>query len=332
MEWDFKGKTALVTGGAGSIGSEIVKQLLVNDIAKVVIFSRDDIKHFLLKKRFNDKRINTIVGDVRDYRSIEVPFLKNEIDIIFHAAAMKHVVVAEEAPLECVKTNILGTYNVVDLAKKHDISKMITISTDKSACPVNTMGATKFIAENITLNANYSCVRFGNVANSRGSVIPVLVEDILTGKPLTITDPNITRFMITIPDAVRLVLAAAKYSQGEDIFILKMRAFRLGDLLDVILERIVPKLDTSEDVKINVVGALLGEKEHEDLINSTESGRIFDLEDMYLVLRDHANAVRYPNAMKANLERYSSGDVELLNKDELEDIVDSYIKQLTHRQ
>ena len=331
MEWDFKGKTALVTGGAGSIGSEIVKQLLVNDVAKVIIFSRDDIKHFLLKKRLNDNRINTIVGDVRDYRSLEVPFLKNEIDIIFHAAAMKHVVIAEEAPLECVKTNILGTYNVVDLAKKHNIPKMITISTDKSAYPVNTMGATKFIAENITLNANYSCVRFGNVANSRGSVIPVLVEDILTGKPLTITDPSITRFMISIPDAVRLVLTAANYSQGGDIFILKMRAFRLGDLLDVIIERTIPKLGTSEDIKINVIGALLGEKDHEDLINSTESGRIFDLEDMYLVLRDPANAVKYPNAMKTNLERYSSDDVEMLNKDELEEIVDLYVKQLTHR-
>lgn len=332
MEWDFKGKTALVTGGAGSIGSEIVKQLLVNDVAKVIIFSRDEIKHFLLKKRLNDSRIDTIVGDVRDYRSLEVPFLKNKIDIVFHAAAMKHVVVAEEAPLECVKTNILGTYNVVDLAKKHNVQKMITISTDKSACPVNTMGATKFIAENITLNADYSCVRFGNVANSRGSVIPVLIDNILTGKPLTITDPNITRFMISIPDAVRLVLTAAKYSQGGDIFILKMRAFRLGDLLDVILERIVPKLDTSEDIKINVVGALLGEKEHEDLINSTESGRIFDLQDMYLVLRDPTNAGRYPNVVKTSLERYSSDDVEMLSKEELEGVVDSHIKQLAHRQ
>jgi len=268
MEEELKGKTVLVTGGTGSIGSEIVKQIFNYEINKVIIFSRDEIKHFLIKKRILDERLETVVGDIRDYRSVQRVFEDFDIDLIYHAAAMKHVVLCEDFPIESAKTNIFGTQNVVDLAVKYGVPKLLTISTDKSAYPVNVMGATKFIAEKITLNANYSCVRFGNVANSRGSVIPVFIDNLLNKKPISITDPNVTRFIIGIPDAVKLVIKATRCAKGGDIFILKMKAFKLGDLLDVILDRIAPRLDISkEDIKVNVTGLVLGEKLHEDLIN-----------------------------------------------------------------
>ena len=327
MKGELKGKTVLVTGGTGSIGSEIVRQILGCDVNKVIIFSRDEIKHFLIKKRILDERLKTVVGDVRDYRSIQRVFEENDIDLIYHAAAMKHVVMCEDFPIESAKTNIFGTQNVVDLAKKHGIPKLITISTDKSAYPVNVMGATKFIAERITLNANFSCVRFGNVANSRGSVIPVFIENLLNKKPISITDLNVTRFIIGIPDAVKLVIKATEYAKGGEIFILKMKAFRLGDLLDVILDRIAPRLGISkEDVKVNVTGLVPGEKLHEDLINSTEYNRIYELDDLYVILRNDADASKYQNIKKADLYEYTTKDVELITKDEVEEIVMKYLK------
>lgn len=326
---ELDGMTVLVTGGTGSIGSEIIKQILDYNVKRVIIFSRDEIKHFMIKKRILDNRLETIVGDVRNFRSLERVFDEFDIDMIYHAAAMKHVVICEDFPLESVETNVLGTQNVADMAIKHKVSKMITISTDKSAYPVNVMGASKFIAERITLNANYSCVRFGNVANSRGSVIPVFVDNLLKKKPIDITDPNVTRFVIGIPDAVNLVFKATKYAKGEDIFILKMKAFKLGDLLDVMLNRIAPLLNLSKsDIKINEMGLTPGEKLHENLINITESGRLYELDEMYIVLRANIDISRYPKIKKAYLNSYSSSDIELISKNELEKLVMQHLEEI----
>ena len=332
MKKELKGKTVLVTGGTGSIGSEIVKQILGYEVDKVIIFSRDEIKHFLVKKNILDDRLETVVGDVRDYRSVQRVFEENDIDLIYHAAAMKHVVMCEDFPIESAKTNIFGTQNVVDLAMKYEVSKMITISTDKSAYPVNVMGATKFIAEKITLNANYSCVRFGNVANSRGSVIPVFIDNLLNKKPISITDPNVTRFIIGIPDAVKLVIKATRSAKGGDIFILKMKAFRLGDLLDVILDRIGPRLGVSKDeIKVNMMGLIPGEKLHEDLMNNTESTRVYELDDMYVILRDDEDVSKYQSIKKIDLHEYTSKDVELISKDEIERIAMEYLRNYLTR-
>ncbi|KAF5437632.1 NDP-sugar epimerase [Candidatus Methanophagaceae archaeon] len=326
MEEELKGKTVLVTGGTGSIGSEIVNQILDCKVKKVMIFSRDEIKHFLVKRRILDTRLETVVGDVRDYRSIQRVFEESDIDLIYHAAAMKHVVICEDFPIESAKTNIFGTQNVVDLALKYKIPKMVTISTDKSAYPVNVMGATKFIAERITLNANFSCVRFGNVANSRGSVIPVLIDNLLNKKPITITDPNVTRFIIGIPDAVKLVIKATEYAKGGEIFILKMKAFRLRDLLEVILDGIAPKLNISkEEVEVDVMGLVPGEKLHEDLINNTETNRVYELDGMYVILRNNEDALRYQNIKKIDLHEYTSKDTELISKDAIKDMVIEYL-------
>jgi FlaA1/EpsC-like NDP-sugar epimerase len=335
------GKVILVTGGTGSIGKEIVKQALEREAGKIIVLSRDEVKHFMMKKEISDDRLETVVGDIRDLRSIEQVFDRFDIDILYHAAAMKHVVMCEDFPLESVQTNILGTQNIVDLALKHLVSKIITISTDKAAYPANVMGACKFIAERITLNANkmsrgkqsFSCVRFGNVASSRGSVIPVYVEDLLNRNPLQVSDPEVTRFIMEIPDAVRLVIAATEYAQGGEIFILKMKAFKLGDLVDVMIERIAPRLNISKnDIRVNTSGLVAGEKLHEDLISDTEASRLYELKDMYVLLPDTASSVKYPTVTKASLSGYASSDVELISKDQIEQIVVKYLKRRSRLQ
>jgi len=328
MNDEYSGKNVLITGGTGSIGLEITKQILGFDINKAIVFSRDEIKHFLIKKNMPDNRLEMVVGDVRNYQSLERVFEQFDIDFVFHAAAMKHVVVCDNFPMECAKTNIIGTQNVVDLALKHNVPRMITISTDKSAYPVNVMGATKFIAEKITLNANYSCVRFGNVANSRGSVVPVFIDSLLNGMPITITNPNATRFIIQVKDAVHLVMDASKYAQGGDIFILKMKAFKLGDLMEVILDRIAPELGlNSGNITVKEIGLLQGEKLHEQLINDSESRYLFESGQLYVILSDPSKQRNYKYIKKSNKSNYSSNDVELLSKYGLEQIIMEYIKK-----
>jgi FlaA1/EpsC-like NDP-sugar epimerase len=325
----LEGKTALVTGGTGSIGNEIVRQLLSGGAEKVVVLSRDEIKHFLLKKRILDNRLETIVGDVRDYSCVERIFEAHDFDIVYHAAAMKHVVVCDKFPLECTKTNIQGTQNVVDLARSCGVPRLITISTDKAAAPVNVMGATKLIAETITLNSGYTCVRFGNVANSRGSVIPVFIDNLLNGNPISITDPEATRFIIGIPDAVRLVMETTEVARGGDLFILKMRAFRLGDLLDVILDCAFQEMGITRDrVEVKEIGLIPGEKLHEDLISPTEVGLLYDLGDKYVILKSAERGSMYHGIIKADLPRYTSADVNLVSRSDLREIVMHYINSI----
>jgi len=329
------GKTVLVTGGTGSIGCEIVRQALAQGADKVVVFSRDEIKHFMIKKRITDDRLQTMVGDVRDLRSVRQIFRSHDIDIIYHAAAMKHVVMCEDFPHEAVETNIMGSNNVVDSAIEYGVSKMITISTDKAAYPMNVMGATKLISERITLNANkvskneqaFSCVRFGNVAGSRGSVIPVYIDNLQNRTPLEVTDTEVTRFIMEIPDAVKLIIKATEYMYGGEICILKMRAMRLGDLIDVTLNSVAPRLNIAkENIKVNVTGLDLGEKLHEDLINDSESSQMYELDDMYIILPRNKSYTEYRGLSKASIRRYASSDVELLSKHKLEQIVMKYLK------
>lgn len=328
-------KVVLVTGGAGSIGSEIVAQSLSRGAAQVVVFSRDEVKHFMMRKKFSDPRLETVVGDVRDLRSTERIFVNYKVDIIYHAAAMKHVVMCEDFPIESVRTNIMGTQNVVDLALKYQIPRMITISTDKAAYAANVMGACKFVAERITLNGNrlskgrlcFSCVRFGNVANSRGSVIPVYVEDLLNRKPLQVSDPAVTRFVMEIGDAVALVMTATGYAKGGEVFILKMKAFRLGDLADVMVKRIAPKLGRRQrEVRTEVSGLVTGEKLHEDLVSDIEAPRLYELKDMYVLLPDAESRVNYRGIRKARLTKYASNDAEMIGKGQIEELVVKYLR------
>ena len=321
--------TVLVTGGTGSIGRHIVNELLETDSKRIIIFNRDEIKHFLMKGEISDPRVEFFLGDVRNYRQIERVFQRYSIDSIFHAAAMKHVVVSERFPLECVKTNIIGTSNLVAIAKTSGVEKLITISTDKATSPSNVMGATKFIAEKITLNENYTCVRFGNVANSRGSVIPILVDNLLKRKPLNITDPDVTRFIIEIPEAANLVIKAAQYSRGGDIFILKMSAMRLKDLVDVIVDDIAPLLRIdADDITVRYTGLTTGEKIDEDLINITEIDRVYELSNMYVILNDNKKAFDYDGLQKTALLDYSSQKVQTVAKTEIKRLVKNHLMDL----
>lgn len=328
------GKTILITGGTGSIGSEILKQALAQKAKRVIIFSRDEIKHFMIRREIPDSRLETIVGDIRDAKSIEQVFSKFNIDIIYHAAAMKHLAMCNEFPIEAVMTNIVGTQNVVNLALKYKVPKVITISTDKAAYPVNTLGATKFIAEQITLNANkesnenqsFSCVRFGNVAGSRGSVIPVFITELMAHNTIQVSDFNITRFIMEISDAVNLVIKATEYSCGGEVFILKMKAFNLGDLVNVIINRIAPKLGINKrDIHVNITGLTSGEKLHEELINSTELSKLYELCNMYVVLNNNQLSIKYPKTIKSDMSKYSSCDADLISEDDIEKMVNKYL-------
>jgi UDP-N-acetylglucosamine 4,6-dehydratase/5-epimerase len=331
----LSGKTVLVTGGTGSIGSGIVRELLARNVKRVIVFSRDEIKHFMMKRRILDERLETIVGDVRDLKSAEQPF-RHKIDLVYHAAAMKHVVMCEEFPEETVKTNVLGTKNIVDLVLKYGVPEMITISTDKAAYPTNVMGAAKFIAERLTLNGNelsnytqrFSCVRFGNVANSRGSVIPVYIDNLIHCNPLEVTDVKVTRFIMEITDAVALIIKATEITRGGEIFIFKMKAFRLGDLVDVITKRIAPKLNIDpQTVRIEKSNLFLGEKLHEDLINNTELSRLTELDDMLIISnRDKASNVREGFPLK-DIGRYCSSGAPSISNDELERIILNYLTE-----
>jgi UDP-N-acetylglucosamine 4,6-dehydratase/5-epimerase len=327
-------KTILVTGGTGSIGSEIVKQALLEGARQVIVFSRDEIKHYLLRQTIADERLLTVVGDIRNMPSIEPVFDRYDIDIIYNAAAMKHVVMCEEFPYEATQTNINGTRNIVDLAIKHNVAKTITISTDKAANPINILGATKLVAERLTLNANqparsgqvFACVRFGNVAGSRGSVIPVFAENLISHKPLRITDRNVSRFTMEIPDAVKLIFKATQQAQGGEVFILKMKALNLGDLLDVFVERIAPQLNLSQAaIEVVETGLIPGEKLREELINESERDRLYELDEMYVILPSGKANTNYPGISRASISRYSSGDVELISRDEIEKIILKYL-------
>ncbi|MFZ7131987.1 MAG: SDR family NAD(P)-dependent oxidoreductase [Eubacteriales bacterium] len=334
MKSILEGKTILITGGTGSIGGEIVTQALQLGAKKVIVFSRDEIKHFLMRKRIEDDRLETFVGDIRNTRSIEMVFMKYHIDIIYHAAAMKHVVMCDQFPLEAVETNIRGTQNLVDMTLKYKVSKMINISTDKAVYPINILGITKFAAEKIILNANkmkenspiFASVRFGNVVNSRGSVIPVYIDNLLHNNPLEVTNPEVTRFFMEIPDAIRLVIKAADYAKGGEIFILKMKAFKLGDLVDVIVRRIAGKLNIpSSDVRLNITGLFPGEKLHEDLLSEAEVLHTGELEDMFVVLPDGSDMTDHLSLKRANSLKYNSENAEIINKEELENMVLKYL-------
>ncbi|MBU2214195.1 polysaccharide biosynthesis protein, partial [Patescibacteria group bacterium] len=224
---DFKNKKILVTGGTGSIGSAIVKKLLKFEPQQIRVLSRDESKQYNLKHALDgDKKVRFLIGDIRNkdrlYKAME------NVDIVFHAAAMKHVVACENDPFEAVQTNVIGMQNIIDCAMANNVSKVIGISTDKAADPVSVMGCTKLLAERMMLAhyrgtrpTNFCFVRFCNVLGSRGSVIPLFFEQIKSGGPMTVTDENVCRFFMSINDAVDLVFKASNFMQGREIFVLK---------------------------------------------------------------------------------------------------------------
>ncbi len=283
----FAGKSILVTGGTGSIGSEIVRQLLSQGARVVRIYSRGEHKQFVMQRELGGHdNVRFLLGDVRDLPRLETAM--EGIDYVFHTAAYKHVPSCEYNSFEAVKTNVIGTQNVIEAALRCGVERVLLISTDKAVSPLNVMGATKLLGEKLMTSAMhskgdrktiFSSVRFGNVLASRGSVIPIFVSQVKQGGPITITDPNMSRFFMTIQQAVRLTLDAVERMEGGEVFILKMPLVRLEDLADAIIER----FGNGKPIEKKIVGVRVGEKMDEVLMSEDESHVAEELDDMYVV-------------------------------------------------
>lgn len=336
LENIFRNKKILVTGGTGCIGSEIVRKLLKYKPKVVRIFSNDEDNTFRMKHELDEmSNLRFLIGDIRDKERLILAM--EGIDIVYHAAALKHVPLCEYNPFEAIKTNVFGTQNVIEAALSNGVGKVINISTDKAVNPVNTMGATKLLAEKLNIDANFykglgktifSCVRFGNVLFSRGSVILLFEEQIKQKKPITITDPDMTRFMMSISETIDLVFKATIMAKGGEIFILKMPVLRIGDLTDVVIEKYAEEYgDKKENIKKKKVGPRPGEKIFEELMTETEAEMAFETEDMLIIPPQIElpgiifEASDYQNARHSKLNRYVSKDIKPLSKEEIKKLL-----------
>lgn len=284
----FTNKILLITGGTGSFGNAVLKRFLNTDIKEIRIFSRDEKKQDDMRKLYQHSKIKFYIGDVRDIQSIHTAMYN--VDYVFHAAALKQVPSCEFFPLEAVKTNILGTDHVLTAAIQAGVKKMICLSTDKAAYPVNAMGISKammektFIAKSRMVDPHHTLIcgtRYGNVMASRGSVIPLFIEQIKAGKPLTITDPNMTRFMMTLDEAVELVLYAFSHAQNGDIMVQKSSAATIANLAQALLEIF------QANNAIQIIGTRHGEKMYEVLCTKEESAKAVDMGNFYRIPADN---------------------------------------------
>lgn len=332
---EFKDKNILVTGGTGSIGSEIVRQILNYNPRTVRIFARGEYGHHCLMRELGPghKIARFIVGDIRDKDRLKLAM--EEADIVFHAAAMKHVDICDNEPMEVVKTNIIGTQNVIDLARDSNVEKVVAISTDKAVNPEGILGVSKLMAEKLILNSyyyrgnkrtKYTCVRFGNVLGSAGSILPVFKRQIYNFNYVTITDPEMTRFVMSIQGAVRLVLRAAILTEGHEIFVLKMPAVKISDLADAAVEYYAPLCGKRpSDIEIKIIGSRLGEKKHEQLLADHEAKRVAETEDMFILppRRDVLGYNRETAYEQTNIagENISSEHARKLNQEEIMELI-----------
>jgi len=331
----YEDKTILVTGGVGSIGSDIVRRILEYNPKVVRVLDINETGLFDFEQELRPEKFRPLVGDVRDKERLKRAV--EDIDIVFHAAALKHVPLCEYNPFEAARTNVFGTQNIIEAAMEKEVEKFITVSTDKAVNPVNVMGATKLLAERLTVSANFyrgkrktafSCVRFGNVLDTRGSVVPLFRKQIKNSGPLTITDPNMTRFMMNIPKAVELVLKSAEMAKGGEIFIFKMPALRIGDLAGMMIEELAPEYGSDpNEIKIEIIGRRAGEKLYEELMTEDEAENAYEDEEMFVVLPQTSDitgklSYKLPDDFKKNEKReYSSKGVKLLTKEEIKALI-----------
>lgn len=322
----LSGKKVLITGGTGTLGRALAKKLLEHDVATVRVFSRDEGKQLDMSSQISDDRIRFIIGDVRDKERLR--FAMNEINIVFHVAALKQVPVAEYNPFEAVKTNVLGSQNVIEACMDEEVDIAMAISSDKAVSPLNTYGATKLVMEKIFVAANYykggrptifTAVRYGNVLGSRGSVVPQFVKSIKNSSRITVTNPNMTRFNITLTEALDLILRGLSKTKGQEIFIPKLQAYRLGDLVEAIVEL------SDKKVKVDYSSVRPGEKMHETLINESEARYAIESGGDYILLSPefYDSTVRlYPGAKVDCIQGdYSSDKVPVISKSRLKQII-----------
>ena len=316
----FKDKILLITGGTGSFGNAVLSRFLKTEIKENRIFSRDEKKQDDMRHRLNNPKVKFYIGDVRDKHSVDVAI--NGVDYIFHAAALKQVPSCEFFPMEAVKTNIIGAGNVLDSAVEHEVKRIILLSTDKAVYPINAMGLSKAMMEKVMVAKARSLgeksktvicgTRYGNVMATRGSVIPLFIEQIKAGKDLTVTDPNMTRFMMTLEDAVDLVLFAYENGRNGDVFIQKSPASTIHDLAKALIE-----LYNSKS-KIKIIGTRHGEKLYETLVNREEMAKATDMGHYFRVSADN-RSLNYESYFSEGqkklsvLEDYHSHNTERLD-------------------
>lgn len=319
----FKDKTLLITGGTGSFGNAVMNRFLNTDIKEIRIFSRDEKKQDDVRKLYKNDKLKFYLGDVRDLASVKNAM--HGVDYIFHAAALKQVPSCEFFPLEAVKTNILGTENVLTAAIEYGVKKVICLSTDKAAYPINAMGISKammekvFVAKSKTVSPDKTLIcgtRYGNVMASRGSVIPLFIEQIKSGQPLTVTDPNMTRFLMSLEEAVELVVFTFENAEPGDIMVQKSPASTIGDLAQAIKELF------NADNEINIIGTRHGEKRYETLLTKEEYVKAEDLPGFYRVPADQRdlNYDKYFGEGDQKLsteEEYNSDNTQILNIEEI---------------
>ncbi len=325
---DFSGKTILITGGTGSFGNAACQKFLKTNIKEIRILSRDEAKQDLMRTFYDDNRLKFYIGDVRDFNSIECAF-KN-VDYVFHAAALKQVPSCEFFPIEAVKTNVLGSDNVIKACLKYHVKKAVFLSTDKAVYPINVMGMSKAlmeknviaISQKLKKDETILCLtRYGNVMGSRGSVIPLFLNQIKQNKPLTITNPDMTRFMMSLDEALDLVLYAFEYGEQGDLFVKKDPAATIDTLADAILEI------THSNVKKNYIGTRHGEKLYETLISSEEMFRAVSYERFYKIVPDNRDLNYHLHSKESiaksnlNYEAYTSHNTKRLNKEELKKLL-----------
>jgi len=282
----FKGRVLLITGGTGSFGHAVLNRFIETEIKEIRIFSRDEKKQDDMRNELQNSKVKFYIGDVRDYRSVYEAMAG--VDFVFHAAALKQVPSCEFFPMQAVKTNILGAENVIDAAIANKVKNLIVLSTDKAVYPINAMGMSKALMEKVMVaksrEANHTTIlcgtRYGNVMASRGSVIPLFVQQIKSGKPITITDPYMTRFMMTLEEAVDLVLFAFKNGEPGDIFVQKAPASTIADIAQALKE--LYKVDNP----VTVIGTRHGEKLYESLVNREEMAKAQDLPGYYRIPAD----------------------------------------------
>ena len=333
----FKDKVLLITGGTGSFGNAVARRFLTSDIKEIRIVSRDEKKQDDMRHEYQQKypdyfqKLKFYIGDVRDYNSIEYAF--KGVDYVFHAAALKQVPSCEFYPIEAVKTNVLGSDNVISACVKHGVKKAIFLSTDKAAYPINAMGISKAMMEKvIRANARLAadragtticCTRYGNVMCSRGSVIPLWIDQIRQGLPVTLTEPSMTRFIMSLEEAVDLVMFAFEHGQNGDILVQKAPACTIGMQAEAVVEMFGGR---KEDIK--VIGIRHGEKMYETLLTKEECAKAEDMGNFYRVPADNRN-LNYDkyftdgNKKAVTIEEFNSNNTRRLNKQE---IIDTMMK------
>jgi len=328
MKKILKNSTVLITGGSGSWGRELTKQLLkYYSPREIRIYSRGEHKQVEMKREFQNKKIKYYIGDVRDKNRLML--VSKNVDFIFHLAALKHVPVCEENPWEAVKTNIIGTQNIIEAALENKVKKVIDVSTDKAVDPFNLYGVTKACGEKLMIAANlisdhtkFVCVRGGNVVGTNGSVVPLFIEQILKLNTLTLTDPKMTRFFLKLSEAIKLVLKATIESVGGEVLVMKMPAAKIIDLAQVVMNRLGNKKS-----KTKLIGIRPGEKVHEILVSKYEIPRTYDFDEYFVILpqiplNETKRFYEGKKLLKIKFDEFNSTNTKILTKKQIEMLLD----------